>query len=420
MANAEQQVHEIEQLFDSGEEPQVIKWQAMLELAKGNRNIAIRKLYKAYEILKASGRADEQLSYALAKIFKNTFEVGAVREFLESALGANIQWTKPEAVLDYVGVWIKLRGYDRALSVVNSFEDNYWADERSQTLRINALLGAKQFDEAEAELAKAEVDDPNTIKLNLELVQAKIGQIQQVIMQKQIKESEPIVYKGLDVSENERVESEASVQAMTDELKGYWTVCAELVEKLLAIEPNFVSEASVTAVCNNYISQGRFEQAMGIVNKYLVYFPDNTTILFYKRMLAEPAPDKVSRQRRREIEEQVLSEVDEPIRRAVKLGLFYHRYEDLDKAAGEFKKVFSSSVALDTYRKKKNTQRDIHEQQYEVAVSYLFEIALERKDWELQEEIVETVRRENIDRCDGQFFAARLAGEGRSFPTALC
>ncbi len=86
MADAEQAVREIEQLFGSGEEPQVIKWQAMLELAKGNRNFAIRKLYKAYELLKASGQADPQLSYTLAKIFKNTSEVGAVREFLESAL----------------------------------------------------------------------------------------------------------------------------------------------------------------------------------------------------------------------------------------------------------------------------------------------------------------------------------------------
>lgn len=327
----------------------------MLELAKGNRNFAIRKLYKAYELLKASGRADAQLSYALAKVFKNTSEVGAVKEFLESALApdANIQWTKPEAVLDYVDVLLKLRAYGVALSVVNSFEDNYWANKRSQTLRINALLGARQFDETEAELAKAELDDPNTIKLNLALVRAKIRELQKVITQKQIKDSSPIIFKGLEVPEKERVEAQASVQVMKAELKGYWAVCAGLVEKLLTIEPNSVGEAPVVAVCNNYISQGRLEQARDIVNRFLGYFPDSTTILFYKRVLAEPAPDKISRQRRKEIEEQALSEIGEPIRRAVKLGLFYHRHGDLDKAAEEFKKVFSSSVARDAYREKK-------------------------------------------------------------------
>ncbi|MHC4148455.1 MAG: tetratricopeptide repeat protein [Planctomycetota bacterium] len=54
LAKAERAVAEIEQIFGSGEDPQVIKWQGMLELAKGNRNIAIRKLYTAYEQLKAS------------------------------------------------------------------------------------------------------------------------------------------------------------------------------------------------------------------------------------------------------------------------------------------------------------------------------------------------------------------------------
>ena len=419
MADAEQAVHEIEQLLESGQEPQVIKWQGMLELAKGNRNIAVRKLYKAYELLKASGRADAQLSYVLAKFFKNTSEVGAVREFLESALDANIQWTEPEAILDYVVVLIKLRAYDVALSVVNSFEDNYWADKRSQTLRINALLGAMQFDEAEAELARAEPNDANTIKLNLALVWAKIGQVQRVIAKKKMKEGTPKVFEGPEVPEKEGVEPEVSVQIMTDELKGYRTVCAGLVEKLLAIEPNSVGEASVAAVCNNYIAQGQLEQARGIVNRFLGYFPDSIPMLVYRELISEPEPAKISQQRRKEIEEQVLSEIGDTIRRAVQLGLFYHRYRELDKAADEFEKVFSSSVARDAYREKKNTQHDIRDMQYEIAVSYLFNIALATKDWQFAEQIAETGRRENLDGCGGQFLTARLAMAKEQYEDAL-
>jgi len=419
MADAEQTVHEIEQLFESGQEPQVIKWQGMLELAQGNRNIAIRKLYKAYELLKASARADAQLSYVLAKIFKNTSEVGAVEEFLKSALDANIQWTKPEAVLDYADLLLKRRFYNVALSVVNSFEDNYWANKRSQTLRINALLGAGQFDEAEAELARAEPDDPDTIKLSLALVQAKIGQVQRVIARKKMKESTPKVFEGPEVPEKEDVEPEVSVQVMTDELKGYWTICAELVEKLLTIEPNSVGEASVAAVCNNYIAQGQLEQARGIVNRFLGYFPDSIPMLVYRELISEPEPAKISQQRRKEIEEQVLSEIGDTIRQAVQLGLFYHRHRELDKAADEFEKVFSSSVARDAYREKKNTQHDVRNLQYEIAVSYLFDIALATKDWQFAEQIAETGRRENLDGCGGQFFAARLAVAKGEYKDAL-
>jgi len=92
---AEQAVHEIEQIFGSDEEPLIIKWKGMLELAKGNKETAVKHLYSAYEKLKALKppeppwpRDDEfsQLSYTLAKIFKDTPEVGAVAEFLVSAL----------------------------------------------------------------------------------------------------------------------------------------------------------------------------------------------------------------------------------------------------------------------------------------------------------------------------------------------
>jgi len=93
LTSAEQVVHEIEQISGSGEEPQVIKWQGMLELVKGNTDLAVRKLYAAYEQIKTSyppGQRDAQLSYTLAKIFEDTSEVGAVTEFLASALDAEI------------------------------------------------------------------------------------------------------------------------------------------------------------------------------------------------------------------------------------------------------------------------------------------------------------------------------------------
>jgi len=395
LTNAEQTVHEIEQLFGSGEEVQVVKWRAMLELAKGNQNDAVRKLYEVYEQLKAMRpprppwpRDIEfaQLSYTLAKVFKNTAEVGAVAEFLTSALRSGIDSVKPEARLDYVEVFLKLNYWTVAADNINIYEQFFGANARSQTLRINALLAAAQFDEAEKELAKmaaAYPDDPNTIKLNLALVQAKIKQVQRVIYEKKMGEFSSILFQSQDTTEKETDRSQGSEQLMADELKRYWNDCAGLVQKLLPIEP------------------------------------DNITLLIYKQMVSEPEPHKISQQRLKEIEEQALSNTADPILRAVNLGVFYQRHDELDKAEVEFKKVFSSDVVRDEFHRKKDTFDAIRTTQYEIAATYLFDIALRKKDWQLAEQIAETVQRENLDGCGGQFFSAHLAVAKEQYQDAL-
>ena len=63
LANAQQEVQQLEQLYGSGDDPQVIKWQGLVELASaklgnGDAGPAVRKLYKTYTQLKASARPD--------------------------------------------------------------------------------------------------------------------------------------------------------------------------------------------------------------------------------------------------------------------------------------------------------------------------------------------------------------------------
>ncbi len=426
LADAERVVHEIEQLFGSGEDPHVVRWQGMLELAKGNRNIAVRKLYAAYEQLKASGiedarpfllqRSYAQLSYVLAKIFESTSELGAVREFLGSAIKTGIAQTKPEAALDYVDMLFKLGAYRAALSAINFFEDEYWTNERSQTLRIKVYIAARQFNEAEEELAKRQPDDPNTIKLNLALVQAKVRRLQRAIEQKQRKENLGVIFGKASDVEEEVVES----QTQTAELKSYNSLRAELVGKLLLMEPNSVEEASVAAVCNDYIAEGNIGQAKDLVNRFLRYFPANTTALFYKQILSEPEPGKISQQRRKEIEERVLSGIADPIEKSMGLGVFYWRHGEPNEAAGEFKKVFKIEALQEGA-----VERPVFDQtegmadSQRLAADYLFEIALRKKDWELAEQIAEAARRENLDDCEGQFFAARLAMAKEEYEKAL-
>jgi tetratricopeptide (TPR) repeat protein len=431
LADAEQVVHEIEQLLGSGEDPHVIKWQGMLELAKGNRNIAIRKLYAAYEQLKASKPPEPpwprdpqfaQLSYALAKVFRNTSEVGAVREFLRSALLSGIDRTKPEALLDYADVLLKLRGYSAALGTVDFFENEYWTNERSQTHRIKIYIAANQFKEAEEELARKQPDDPNTIKLNMALVQAKIEQLQKAIAQRKMKENLGAVLRKIPGSEKEEGKSQAA------ELKRYNLLRAELLGKLLLMKPDSVEESSVVVVCNNYIVEGKTEQAKNLINRFLQYFPANTTALFYKHILSEPEPGKIPQQKRKEIEEQVLSGIADPIEKSMRLGTFYVRNDELNEAAGELKKVLGVLLAegRETEALQESTvEKPVFDQTKEITDSqrltadYLFEIALRMRDWELAEQLIEASRHENLDGCEGQFFAARLAMAKGGYEKAL-
>lgn len=428
LAGAEQAVHEIEQISGSGEEPLVIKWKGMIELAKGNREDAIRKLYAAYEKLKAlkppelpwpSEPQFAQLSYTLAKIFKDTYEVGAVREFLISALNSGIGQTKPEAHLDYVEVILEFNQFSDAIQTINAFEKYFGPNERSRELRIKTYIWAKQFDDAEKELANRPEDDPNTIKLRLVLAQARIRQIQLTMAQKEIRESPGLILEQTGPEEKEPVELTADIRLMTEELKSYLQLEAELLEKLLLIEPNSVEQASVIGVCRNYISQGRTSRAESLVNGFLKRFPDNSAVLVYKQILSEPDPAKISQQRRKEIEEQVLSSIADPIRRATQLGIFYRGYNEPEKAARQLNRA----IEIGTSQPHPSDGRGVSDgpafEQMKFAASHLLDIALVTKNWELAEKITETARRENLDNCQGLIFATRLAMAKGEFEDAL-
>lgn len=416
LRDAEQVVHEIEQIVGSGEDPQVIKWRGMIELAKGNRNLAIRKLYATYEQLKASAGEDSLLSYTLVKIFRNTSEIGAVMEFLVSALEANIALTRPEVALDYAEVLLKVNAWTAAISNINAFEETFGSNERSRLLRVRAYIGANQLDEAEEELAKFKPDDPNTIQLNLAMSLVRINQVQKAIRQEQTKDSLGII---LQQAAEPGIEEGTSIPLMTKELEGYRQHATELVQKLLPVEPNYVRPATVVGLCEDYVEQGQISKAEDLVGRFLYYFPDNTEVLIYKQILSEPDPGNVSQQRHKEIEEYVLSNIADLTRRAVELGLFYRGNGELEKAAAEFKKVFKTKSL-----QKSAATKPIFEQVEEVdiqsiAADYLLDVAVRMEDWELAEQVVQIAQRDNLDECQGQVFAARLDLAKGNFENAL-
>ena len=424
LKDADQAVYAIEQLLGSGEDPQVVKWKSLLELAKGNKKIAIKKLYAVYEQLKASStqkefeRIDAMLAYRLAKIFENTDEIGAANEFFIVALRLGnrsapdrIDEKKPEAFLDYAEVLLKLGVYNEALNVVNFFETQYWPNERSRILRIKAYIGAKQFDNATEELANRPENSTDTIKLNLQLVEARIKQTLMSIAQKQVEVSPGVFIQPVRPDDKGAGEPAAAMEAMKDELQRYRRLEVELVKKLLAVESSSVGEDSIIGICKNYIELGRSSEAQGIVSQFLKYSPDSTAVLIYKQVLSDPDPANVSQQRRREIEEQVLSAIADPIRRAVTLGVFYRRNDQLKKAAEQFQAALDLGASRGT--------DSVVLEQVRVAARSLFDVALLTRDWNLADQLADRARRENLDDCEGHLFAARLLAAKGQFKEAL-
>ena len=421
ISKAEQAVHQIEQLRGSGEAPQVVKWRGMLEFAKGNKEEAARKMYSVYEQFKSAGQKDSVLSYWLAKILEDTIEIGAVRELLFNAVSPprRISNQKPEALLDFADVMLRYKGgnYNSVLNTVDFFEQNYWSNKRSQNLRVKALIGLRKFDKAQEQLTElGETGTPETIRLELELVEARISRLQQKIARSKVEEA----VRLLPGAEKPAKKDEVAVDSMTAQLQTHRKETAELVEELLRIDPNFVPESSVTAVCNDYVQEDQVSKASDLVNQFLQHFPENMTFLFLKQLLAEPQPDNISQQRRKQIKQMLLSNISDPVRRTSSLGVFYINNNEPNKAVEEFKKILGLGDMEEAIVQQQSSEPNVDPATSSfIAASFLLDNAINQQNWLFVEQITTLVRRQNLDRCEGNFLAAKVAIVKKDYKDAL-
>ena len=423
LASAEHAVHQIEQLFGSGQEPLVAKWKGMLDLAKGDEEAAVSTLYAAYEQLKSVMPPQPpwprdlelaQLSYTLARIFRDTSETGATLEFLTSAIYAGISDVKPEAYLDYVNALLTLGHFPDALRNLDAFEEYFGANPRCRELRVRTYIGAKQFAEAETELGRMPVTEPAAVRLRWALAHARVRDVRLNINQRMRQEDAGSALEPAKFDPNSPGGSQADVPPhMRSELEKYSQLEGELLEKLVSAEPNSVEEASIVSVCGNLISLGKTGQAAQLIQRFSEHRPDSPVVLVYKRILTEPDPAKVPPERLRQIEEQGLSSIGDPARRALELGIFYRRNGELQNAIVQLRKVFDAAVPLQQISSGSAADRA------RLAANHLFDIALEMKNWELGEEITKAARTMNLDNCQGRIFAARLAFAKGEFKDAL-
>lgn len=417
LEEAQKSVRQIEQLFGSGDDPQIIKWQGMIELAeaklkKGDASAAIRKLYSTYTQLKVSERSDPSLSYVLAKTFVNSTESGAAGEFLSNALVNRIEILHPEARLDYAEMLNKAMLWKDAIEGIEVFEQQCGATDRSRILRIAANIGANDFEEAERNLEKLSPQDANGMVLKAMILTGRGRQIRNILQRREENPRTGIVLQKILSTRAPQTEVEQrSTEQLTADMKSNLSVFIEYMDKLLAQDPNLMSTSAIASLCEDAMVTGQLDMAKTMVDKYLKYSPDSTTGMFYKRLLAEADPANTPDDRRTRIREEVLSEVADPVKRALALGVFYQSNNDVNKATELFKKLAGVSPGTETLQADDATRH--------LAAGFLFETAVAQNDWQTADRIIEIAKRENIDNCSGDFFAARAAFAKGQYETAL-
>jgi tetratricopeptide (TPR) repeat protein len=400
-------LYQIQQVVGSGEHPAVVKWNGMLDLAKGNTDAGVRKLNSIYEKFGGgSGKTaglDPIVPYALAKVYENSSEQGAVLNFLTTAMNLGIaRFSRPEAVLEYCQTALKLEAWPTVVSNVDIYEKYFGPNQRSHSLKILANIGAGDYEQAQKLLAAEPQNDPNTYVLNITFVQGKINQIRSLLVQAQIEDLTK------SVSQNEpNAAREARKNSLKSELTGLIDSLAQFITKLSVASPSSVNEGYVAAVCEDFLADGRINQAKELVNVLVKNAPDNLVARFYQKLLSEPQPDKLTVERRTQIEEQIYKSVTDPLDRAMNLGAFYKRNNESAKAAEQFKIALGDFLQTDASADQSLDTKTF--QQKKNAVDNLFNAALVQQEWQLAMDIQAAAKRKNLDGCEGNFYAARLA-----------
>ncbi|MGD0571499.1 MAG: tetratricopeptide repeat protein [Sedimentisphaerales bacterium] len=417
LTNAQQTVRQIEQFYRSGDDPQVVKWQGMVELAaarlkQGDPTPAIQKLYKAYTLLKAAGHSDPRLSYRLAKTFAYGIENGAVSEFLVDALYNGIESALPESRLEYAELLLKANIWKGALAHIDLFEERYGITDRSRILRTRAYIAAREFAEAERCLDQIPQSDPSWRQLKAAILETKGAALRTIIISREEKpRTSTVLMNVLSQKPQQQEVDQRSTEQIATEMKTVASAFIENMDAMLSADPNSLEVTTAGSMCDDAITSGNLDQANLIIEKYLKYQPDNVTALFYKRLLAEPTPAKVSPERVKQLKEDVLTGIADPLKRVLSLGIFYITDNDSNKALEQLRKLVPPPIGTGSLQADDNSKRR--------AITYLFDIGLEKRDWDAIDKILQTAKRENYDDCSGDFFAARAALAREQYETAL-
>lgn len=381
-------VDRMTQLLGSAENPVIQKWQGLITLAEGQKDKAIRQLYKAYEQAKAldtpnqPSQIDSYLCYILAQEMSDQNVFGMHKEFLEKALfnrNSVASW-KPETLIDYARILMISRNYPQAAMMIRTYENSYGSTPETERLRLQAYIEAGFTKEAEEAMASLNPEDPQTLSLRLLLLNRKI------------------IALAAPAPGEEEIHLTPEKR---DQLHALYEEQNALYKKLLAVAPDQVDSALLLSTCHRLIRDQEHQKAKDLVDAFLRQRPDEPAFVVLQKQLTQPDPLAIPAELLSRLTEEALTGLSDPLKRSVALAQFYASTNRGPEALALYRQAYEQ-----------------YPDDAAVANAY-FEMLLGQKAFEEAQKIAQQARQKNLDGCEGGFYAAQMAMAQDNLDTAL-
>jgi len=391
VSEAEKAIHKLKQ-YAKADEFVNKKWDGLLAMVKGDKITAISNLYYAQEMLKVEEKIDALVSYYLSKVLEGRTEIGSRIEFLTDALinkfsstsFASIASNRPDALLEYGELLLQMNSFDNAKNdVARFYEEKFGSNDRSKAIIVRCDIASRNFVDAEDMISKMDPESGRTLGLRLQLVSTRTS-----YMTLQLTSLDPVSDKYEDNSK--------SLKEDIDQLKAQRFV---LVMKLIEIEPVYISFP--VGIYVQLLKDGKTKKAKELTDAYIVASENNYEALFYKELLAEADPLHVPIEKQDEIRQRIFSNTADEVQRHILLGNLYSSKGENEKSLAEYK----AALEVDPDNK--------------TAVGGVFDMSLKLDDIDGATAILSIVRKNDIDNCGGEFFAARIDIVNKEYDSAI-
>ena len=409
LAQAESAVREIGQVVGTTDDPDVVKWQAILDVVKGDEAKGALTLYGLNEKAKASrkrSQRDPHLAYVLAKLYQGTPEVGLRLELISTALEAGYGFTKPQVILDYLDLLGEMDMWPHVISTVNPFgvdayEKRFGPNDRTRTLRVKSLIRTNQWPDAQNYISQWPPEDQTALILKQDLLKAEVKRLRSSLNQQRAINESALKLDGA-MSEG----SQATAVMMQQDLERSYTQLLSVATQAAAVHPECLNEEVVALLSEQLIETGRAQETEPLVEAYLKVHSNSGIILFYRQWLTQTNPESLTESMRTQVAQQALSRISNPLQRSLETGLLALRQGKEDQA------VSALLDALNEAKRQNNTPAwgaNMYDHPVVVATGTALDILKNNAEWAKAQKIVDLSKTLNADLCGGALYEAQLA-----------
>ncbi|MHC4882121.1 MAG: tetratricopeptide repeat protein [Planctomycetota bacterium] len=394
LQKAEPRVKEILDRLGATDNPTAQKYQGMIALVRGEKDEAVRLLYKAYEQSKAldtpgeASNVDPRVAVILAEIAKQEGNLGLQAEFLLKVYtsGEGYVQQKPQIFLEYAQLINRLRSFPGWAVLVMQSVDNYekscGANEQSRKLAIEVSLATGELDKAKEMLAYFDNAPEAKLSYELRILLVQIRQLRQTMAGSEEEKKEPTA---------EQTQELETLRASRD----------ALLEQILSRYPKEMDSLLLNAICIDLMQNEQAQRAVQYLDTYLAANPDSVDLMVLRLRAQQADPLNLTTEQLQALQEQAIQAVSDPKQKALLLAGQYRSSGDDEKAL----KILEENPEVD------KDDPDI--------VKSRFEIVLEQKDLKAAEGLLPMIRTKNLDLCEGNLAVARLEYVKENYPLAL-